>query len=310
MDSILSFTRSTAPRTRCRSTARRSMPPPSAARHATARTPPPAAKPASPSCFAGAPAASSLDLRAQSDPSAIPHPLARLRTVWVASRHRLGWLTSMRKRQPSLHPNSNVVSNAVEVAFGKNGPCPQRYRWHLEKNATQMAAISQRLTCQPFMGMRGSTSSFQSPASPSSTIAPATSVVSVGLVHHSSNPSAGQAAEGGVTWARQEPIGTVVRGEAAAWPLQCSLRPQHLALTAWALTDCLSGNCALALPHGDGVDGRQAGSRGTVVGRVHAGDGCEGREPVPGTGEAGGAGAAVLGCESAAGNPRVPVQNS
>ena len=177
-----------------------------------------------------------------------------------------------------------------------------------EKNAPQMAAILWRLTCQPFMGMRGSTSSFQSPASPSSTIAPATSVVSVGLVHHSSNPSAGQAAEGGVTWARQEPIGTVVRGEAAAWPLQCSLR--HLALTAWALTDCLSGNCALALPHGDGVDGRQAGSRGPTVGRVHAGDGCEGREPVPGTGEAGGAGAAVLGCESAAGNPRVPVQNS
>ena len=112
----------------------------------------------------------------------------------------------------------------------------------LEKNATQMAAILWRLTCQPFMGMRGSTSSFQSPASPSSTITPATSVVSVGLVHHSSKPSAGQAAEGGVTCARQEPIGTVVRGEAAAWPLQCSLRPQHLALTAWALTDCLGGN--------------------------------------------------------------------
>ena len=54
---------------------------------------------------------------------------------------RMGWLTSMRKRQPSLHPNSNVVSNAVEVAFGKNGPCPQRCRWHLEKNAAQMAAI-------------------------------------------------------------------------------------------------------------------------------------------------------------------------
>ena len=25
-------------------------------------------------------------------------------------------------------------------------PCPQRYRWHLEKNATQMAAISWQLT--------------------------------------------------------------------------------------------------------------------------------------------------------------------
>ena len=35
---------------------------------------------------------------------------------------------------------------ACDLSLGFEPPCQQRYRWHLEKNATQMPAISWRLT--------------------------------------------------------------------------------------------------------------------------------------------------------------------
>eukprot|EP01046_Picozoa_sp_COSAG06_P028221 COSAG06_NODE_2531_length_6712_cov_3.173446_7_plen_139_part_00 len=43
---------------------------------------------------------------------------------------------SNRKRQPSLHPNSKVVSNAVVVELGKKGPCRSTSR-----NAIKSSAI-------------------------------------------------------------------------------------------------------------------------------------------------------------------------
>ena len=110
--------------------------------------------------------------------------------------------TSSLNRHPSLQPNSNVVSNAVVVELGKNGPC------------------------QEFMGMRGSAISFHSPRlsvlllSVASMISPATVVVSVGEPHHSSKPSAGHAGDGGSTCAVHEPIASDLRGDVVVLPDQ------------------------------------------------------------------------------------------
>ena len=42
------------------------------------------------------------------------------------------------------------ASSRLAEATGSGAvPCQQRYRWHLEKNATQMAAISWQLTWRP-----------------------------------------------------------------------------------------------------------------------------------------------------------------
>ena len=46
-------------------------------------------------------------------------------------------------RQPT--PPSGAAP-ACSPGPQKNSSCPQRYRWHLEKNATQMPAVSWRLT--------------------------------------------------------------------------------------------------------------------------------------------------------------------
>ena len=68
-----------------------------------------------------------------------------LLTLWSLLLLAQLWLRS----QPAWSPSPSPPSAAASAMALQSSTCQQRYRWHLEKNATQMPAISWRLTALP-----------------------------------------------------------------------------------------------------------------------------------------------------------------